>query len=167
VRILRQNDGGLDEGKEAKKQALLVAEKRLCEVTGKIVLAVIGRVVEDREKVKERLMRNRSRLGSNYKEVVAYLEEKKHTKFKGGAKSVKASGAEKIGKGNRKEKSAVMVLEDDDIEDDELDGGQERRDDDDEEVLQERGLVEDREPEQVEGDGTPEIEGDEEVIVGD
>jgi hypothetical protein len=58
-----------------------------------------------------------------------------------------------------------MVLEDDDIEDDEMDRPLERRDEDDEEALQERGLVEDEEPEPepepVEGDGTPEVEGEE------
>jgi cohesin complex subunit SA-1/2 len=160
------DDDAVDGGKEAKKQAVLVAEQRLCDVTGKIVLAVIGRVVEEGQRVKERLARNKLRLGSNYKEVVGYLEEKKPAKAKGGAKSknAPAAGADKTGKGNRKEKNAVMVLEDDDIEDDELDGG---RDEDDEEGLQERGLVEDEEPEQVDGDGTPDVEGEEEDIIGD
>jgi cohesin complex subunit SA-1/2 len=149
-------------GKEAKKQAVLVAEQRLCDVTGKIVLAVIGRVTEAHaEKVKERLMRNKLRLGSNYKEVVGYLEEKKPAgKRKGVAKSKKAAGVEKPPTGKGTEKSAAMVLEDDDIEDDEMDRPLERRDEDDEEALQERGLVEDEEPEPVEGDGMPEVEGE-------
>ena len=156
----------VDGGKEAKKQAVLIAEQRLCDVTGKIVLTVIGRVMEDAGKVKERLMRNKLRLGSNYKEVVGYLDEKKPAaKGKGGAKSKKAAGAEKPSSAKGKEKSAAMVLEDDDIEDDEMDRPLERRDEDDEEALQERGLVEDEEPEPepepVEGDGTPEVEGEE------
>jgi hypothetical protein len=63
-----------------------------------------------------------------------------------------------------KEKSVAMVLEDDDIEDDVMEGEQQRRGEDDEEVLRERGLVEDEEPKQVEGDGTPEVEGEEDII---
>lgn len=166
------DDDEVEGGKEAKKQAVLVAEQRLCDVTGKIVLAVIGRVVEDGERVKERLMRNKLKLGPNYKEVVGYLEEKKTTKGKvGGVKSKKAATegpAEKSAKAGKKAKSTVMVLEDDDIEDDEMDGGQERRDEDDDEVLREKGLVEDEEPEQLEGDnGTPEVEGEEEDVIGD
>jgi cohesin complex subunit SA-1/2 len=162
-----EDDGALEGGKEAKKQAMLLAEQRLCDVTGKIVLAVIGRVVEDGKRVKERLVRNKSRLGLNYKEVVGYLEEKKATKAKGGAvKGKKAAEvrAEKIEKGGRKEKSALMVLEDDDIEDDGTDGEQEKNDEDDEDGLRERGLVEDGEPEQVEDHGTPDVEGEEDVI---
>jgi cohesin complex subunit SA-1/2 len=158
-----EDDHEVEGGKEAKKQAVLVAEQRLCDVSGKIVLAVIGRVTEDVEKVKERLMRNKLRLGSNYKEVVGYLEEKKlAAKSKGGAKSKKAAGAEKPSTGKGKEKSTAMVLEDDDIEDDEMDRPLERRDEDDEEALQERGLVEDEEPqpEPVEGD---EVQGEEDV----
>ena len=157
-------------GKEAKKQAVLLAEQRLCDVTGKIVLAVIGRVMEDGQKVKERLMRNKLKLGSNYKEVVAYLEEKKPTtRAKGGAKGKKAPGTEKASKAKGKEKSAVMVLEDDDIEDDELEGGQERGNEDDDEALQERGLVEDEEPEPepAGGEGTPEVDDGEEDGIGD
>jgi cohesin complex subunit SA-1/2 len=165
------NDGHeVEGGKEAKKQAVLIAEQRLCDVTGKIVLTVIGRVMEDAEKVKERLMRNKLRLGSSYKEVVGYLEEKKlAAKGRGGAKSKKAAGAEKPSSAKGKEKSTAMVLEDDDIEDDEMDGPLERRDEDDEEALQERGLVEDvePEPEPVEGDGTPEVEGEEGNVTGD
>ena len=163
-----EDEEDVERSKEAKKEAVLLAEQRLCDATGKIVLAVIGRVMDDERKVKERLMRNKLRLGSNYKEVVAYLEEKKPTaRSKGGVKGKKAEGVEKPTKPRGKEKSAVMVLEDDDIEDDELDGGNERRDEDDDEALQERGLVEDDEPEPAEGDGTPEVEGDEEDVIGD
>src|SRR5450755_3205410 len=155
-----------------KKQAVLLAEQRLCDVTGKIVLAVIGRVMVDGERVRERLMRNRFRLGPNYKEVVAYLEEKKPVKAKGVGelKDKKAAPAgepaEKKGQG-RKEKSAAMILEDDDIEDDEVEGGPQRSDEDDEEALRERGLVEDEEPTQLKGDAPPEVEGEEEDIIGD
>ena len=159
-------------GKEAKKQAVLLTEQRLCDVTGKIVLAVIGRVMEDGKKVKERLMRNKLKLGSNYKEVVAYLEENKATtRTKGGVKGKKVPGMEKASKAKGSEKSAVMVLEDDDIEDDELEGGQERGDEDDDEALQERGLGEEEEPEPapepVEADGTPEADDGEEDGIGD
>ncbi|KAF8474020.1 hypothetical protein BDZ91DRAFT_779776 [Kalaharituber pfeilii] len=58
---------------EGEDQAtLLTYEQRLCEYTGKIVLAVLGDVV-DREKFVKRVSRNRTRLGANFKEVVAHL----------------------------------------------------------------------------------------------
>ena len=156
--------------KEAKKQAVLLAEQRLCDVTGKIVLAVIGRVVEDGEKIKERLMRNKSRLGSNYKEVVGYLEEKKSAaQSKGVTKNRKSTDAEM--QKDKKEKSAVMTLEDDDIEDDEMNAAREKGNEDDDEALRERGLVEEPEPDPgpdpLEGEGTQEPEGEEEGVIGD
>jgi cohesin complex subunit SA-1/2 len=69
-----------DAVRERQNQALL-QEQKLCELTGKIVLAVIARVLDttgpEEGKIRERLTRNRGRLGANYKEVVGYLEEKK------------------------------------------------------------------------------------------
>ncbi|KAL8916362.1 MAG: hypothetical protein Q9208_008552 [Pyrenodesmia sp. 3 TL-2023] len=67
-------------GKNSQTQKLLV-ERSLCALAGKMVLAVVGRVfapgAEGAEKVRSRLKRNEKRLGANYREVVAYLDEKK------------------------------------------------------------------------------------------
>lgn len=58
---------------EADESAVLVHEQRLCEITGKIVLAVLARAVD--EKVfRKRLARNVGVLGPNYREIVAHLE---------------------------------------------------------------------------------------------
>ena len=70
-----------DEDDTHAQQETLLAEKRLCELTGKMVLAIVARVLDHegpkQGKIKERLQRNKGRLGSNFKEVVAYLDEPK------------------------------------------------------------------------------------------
>ncbi|KAI9785353.1 MAG: hypothetical protein M1839_000371 [Geoglossum umbratile] len=81
-----------DAVRERRNQSLL-QEQKFCELTGKIVLAIIARVLDasgpEEGKMRERLMRNRGRLGANYKEVVGYLEEKRPRSAK------KAAGAKK------------------------------------------------------------------------
>lgn len=63
---------------EHKQRQILLAEKRLCELASKMVLAIIGRVLDhegsSKGRIRKRLEHNRSRLGSNYKEVIAYLD---------------------------------------------------------------------------------------------
>ena len=62
-----------DEDEETVEEStLLTYEQRLCEYAGRIVLAILGDVV-DREKFLKRLARNKLRLGTNFKEVVAHL----------------------------------------------------------------------------------------------
>jgi cohesin complex subunit SA-1/2 len=148
------DDGAADEplghGRDARKAAVLLAEQNLCEFTGKLVLAIIAGVVD--LKHKERLVRNKGKLGSNYKEVLAYLEEPKEKKIKKGGGGRKVGAAEKDSgkakdKGKEKgRKSAPMVLPDDDIEDEEMEGLN-TRDEDGEEDLRERGLEEELEDE--------------------
>ncbi|EEH07609.1 mitotic cohesin complex [Histoplasma capsulatum G186AR] len=57
---------------------VLLAEQKLCQLTGKMVLAIVGGVldVSGRQggKLKQKLLRNKNRLGQNYKEVVAFLD---------------------------------------------------------------------------------------------
>lgn len=57
---------------EADESAVLAHEQRLCEITGKIVLAVLARAV-DEEVFRKRLARNVGILGPNYREIVAHL----------------------------------------------------------------------------------------------
>ncbi|KAI5293603.1 hypothetical protein KEM52_005389 [Ascosphaera acerosa] len=80
----------------ARLRAELAAEQQLCELTAKIVLALIGRVVDTDEgsvaqpettgatvtndaagMLREKITRNRTRLGASYKEVVSYLDPAK------------------------------------------------------------------------------------------
>lgn len=132
------DDGGGEvvQGKSAKKQAALLAEQNLCEVTSKIIFAIVGGAIKDGQ-VKTRLLLNRTKLGKNYTALLAYLDEKKEKK-KAGAAAPK--GADKKGerttaatpakssketapaaakeKEKKKTLSEARVLEEDDIEDD-------------------------------------------------
>jgi len=141
---------------ENTQQETLVAEKQLCELAGKMVLAIVGRVLDHagpkKGKIKERLQRNKMRLGSNFKEVVAYLD------------GPKPKGKKKASK---KKVTKPVVDEDEESEDEPQheEGG--------EEDLRERELVEDRivDPDE-DGDevdarpGADEVE-DEDDVMGD
>ncbi|KAI5840311.1 STAG domain-containing protein [Morchella snyderi] len=65
-------EGGEGDKTEADESAVLLHEQRLCEFTGKLVLAVLAGAV-DEGVFKKRLDRNVARLGPNYREIVAHL----------------------------------------------------------------------------------------------
>ena len=131
-----------------------------------MVLAIVGRVLDHdgpkKGKLRERLQRNKTRLGPNFKEVVAYLDGPK-TKAKKG----RAAGAAK--KGGKKAITSAEVVEESESEDEGVneEGG--------ELDLRERELVEDRivDPdEEIEGEenaraGADEVEDGDEDIMGD
>jgi cohesin complex subunit SA-1/2 len=103
------------DSKSRKKQAALVAEQHLCELTSKIIFAVVGGAVKD-DAVKRRLMLNRTKLGKNYSTLLGYLDEKKpkpKPKPKGKAKA----GFKPAAAAAKPVVSDEMVLEDDDIDD--------------------------------------------------
>lgn len=136
--------GNVPEGKSAKKQAALLAEQNLCELTSKIIFTLVGGAIKDGS-VKKRLLLNRTKLGKNYTALLAYLDGKKDKKTSGAARKGEAGAAKRTketaaAKENEKEKkktlSEAMVLEEDDIEDDD-------DDDDDEEAQHQRDLEED------------------------
>ena len=117
-----EDDDDDDEEKERRSQhrqhELLVAEKRLCEFTGKIVLAILGQVLDSpgskKGTLRRRLLRNKARLGSNFKEVLGYLEEAKPKKSRARARvAVRAAGNSK---GVEKSKAIVTEEEDEDEE---------------------------------------------------
>ncbi|KAF6231851.1 hypothetical protein HO173_009934 [Letharia columbiana] len=115
------------------QQDTLIAEKRLCEIAGKMVLAIVGRILDhegpNKGKIKERLQRNKGKLGSNFKEVLAYLEGPK-------PKGKKRAPAKRGGK------KVVKPVE---IEDEDEESGEERQvEEGGEEDLREKELVEDR-----------------------
>ncbi|KAL4993307.1 STAG domain-containing protein [Aspergillus recurvatus] len=66
-------DQTLREERLAKK---IFAEQRLCELTGKLVLAIIGRVIDSSGQFKKKLLRHKTQLGPNYREVLVYLEDR-------------------------------------------------------------------------------------------
>lgn len=124
--------------------ASVLAEQKLCELTGKIVLAMVGHVIDSRQ-YKQRLLKNRTRLGHNYKEVLAFLD--------GGKQARRGLSTEKeadtgVNKDSDKVKSTERVAE----EDDEEEEPEEEVEEDDEGDLRNRELVEDEEPEPGEDD---------------
>lgn len=64
---------------EEKRAGELIAEKALCELTARYVMAILSRVLDQTPpgKLKKRLLRNATKLGPNYRDTVAHLDEKK------------------------------------------------------------------------------------------
>jgi cohesin complex subunit SA-1/2 len=171
-------DEASDEEDEAvlneRLRSSIFAEQRLCEITGKLVLAIIARVIDasgaKRGALKKRLLRNKTVLGQNYREVLSYLEERKpraaasRSKGKQAAKSAAKSASAAPPTPAKESKSAEHV-------NDEEEEHPETVEEDEDEDLRARGLVEediDREG----GDGD-EDEGlnsapeDEDEVMGD
>ena len=130
-----------DEDEEAaatrQTRAMLLAEQKLCQLTGRIVLGIVGRVLDasglDAGKLKQKLLRNKTRLGPNYKEVLAYLETGKPGA--GGRKKKAAPNFAAAARAAANTKSAERVVDDEEEED--------RVEEDGDEDLRARGLVED------------------------
>lgn len=70
-----------DEQTHHKRTVVLLAEKSICELAGRMVLAILAGVLDSEGKhkgeLKERLLRNKVKLGPSYKDCVAYLEAPK------------------------------------------------------------------------------------------
>lgn len=96
-------DEGAGEGIAAqqKRKVLLMAEKSLCELAGKMVLAIVGRVLNssDSEKLKERLVRNKGKLGPNFSKMLQHLETPKPKR----KVAAKKAGTKGKGKGKKSE----------------------------------------------------------------
>lgn len=143
--------------KQRKQHEVLLAEKRLCELTGKIVLAIVARVFDSsgprKGELSKRLVRNKQKLGSNFKEVLNFLEDPNMVKRKKAitrAKPAKEAAAEKKKKEKAgKKRNALVEEQNDEIEDDEEEG-----EEGDEEDLRRRELLEGLEDEGMgAGDG--------------
>ncbi|MCJ1396812.1 hypothetical protein MMC11_000002 [Xylographa trunciseda] len=154
-----------------RQHELLLAEKRLCEFTGKIVLAILGQVLDasgpSKGALRKRLLRNKIRLGPNFKEVLGYLDEAKPKKPRAKAKvALKAAGNKKAA-----EKSQAIVT--DAEEEDEERNEAEDVVEDEAEDLEGRELQEDFDDERAEGekegsnDAAMPREEDEDDIMGD
>lgn len=132
-----------DEDEELTEQehfaAELKAEKILCELTGKLTLAILAKNIDysgpDAGKLRKRLNRNKTKLGNNYRDVVAYLDEDHLRELRGGKKKPVSKGKGKEAM-KKPALSAELVIEDDD---DDLP----RADDPFEDVEPEEGTVED------------------------
>jgi cohesin complex subunit SA-1/2 len=109
-----EDDEAAEAIRRTRHDQALILEQRFCELAGKIVLAIIAKVVDasgpQKGKIRERLQRNRGRLGQNFKEVVAYLDEPKDKRGK-----KKGVGAVKE---TSKPRSEEVVVEDEDDDED-------------------------------------------------
>ncbi len=104
---------------DSERQAeTLAAEKDLCELAGKLVLAILGQVIDAsgplKGKLRARLQRNRQRLGPNFKDVVSYLDEPKSKAKKGHKSKAQQAAAETK---QRAAKSKELVEEEDEEDD--------------------------------------------------
>jgi cohesin complex subunit SA-1/2 len=160
-------------------RSTILAEQRLCELTGKIVLAIIGRIIDasgsERGQLKQRLVRHKSRLGQNYREVLSFLDERKprvvgprpsRSKGKQAAAGDVQQDRASATKRSKKSKSAERA-DDDDEEDHEPDVEAEEDDEDD---LRARGLVEDEnidEEYEEEDDNPTAPDPNEDEVMGD
>ncbi|PNP48308.1 hypothetical protein TGAMA5MH_00591 [Trichoderma gamsii] len=109
-----------DEGlsKEERLAAELKAEKSLCELTAKYVLVITASLIDPKgnavNKLKRRLQRNETKLGHNFKEVVAYLDEEKMAK-----RNKKAATKAAVAPAEKPQKPALSaeVIHDEDDDD--------------------------------------------------
>jgi cohesin complex subunit SA-1/2 len=153
----------------AKLQNSLLAEQRLCELASKLVLAVLGRMVNVNV-VKQRLERNKTRLGHNFKLVLEHLDAqtKGGKKGKGKPAAAKAGAqqakAKAVAPPQQQQKSAEVVVEEDEEEEEE---------EEDEEDTRAREIQEDDEMADVENEEQHEEEvaadadADAESVIGD
>ncbi|MAD83821.1 MAG: hypothetical protein CL912_12740 [Deltaproteobacteria bacterium] len=146
---------------DSERQAeTLSAEKELCELTGKLVLAILAQVIDasgpHKGKLRSRLQRNRQRLGPNFKDVIAYLDEPKSK-----AKKSHKSKAQQAADAKKAAMSKEIAVEEEDEDDPFADVEPEEGTVED---LRRRELLEEGSEGSVEGNGADEDEDD---IMGD
>ncbi|KAJ2906609.1 STAG domain-containing protein [Zalerion maritima] len=162
---------------EEKTGAQLKAENMLCTLAGRYVLAILAKVLDasgpTSGKLRKRLRRNRTRLGNNYKEVVAFLDEGRARELVDTMKSKKEGPKKKAVKKN--EKSEEMVIDDDDNTPEPENPEAEHADNEEEEPVEEgteedlrrRGLLDEEEleePEEPEKNGEDRMDEDDDIL---
>ncbi|RBR11520.1 uncharacterized protein FIESC28_08982 [Fusarium coffeatum] len=124
---------------EERLAAELKAEKALCDLTGKYVLVITARLVDNKGthagKLRRRLLRNQNKLGHNFKEVVTYLDEEKLAER---TRKKVANTHSTTSKSQKPQLSEALVIEDDDIFDNTPPPEEGSRED-----LRQKGLLED------------------------
>lgn len=145
------NEDNDDAADNERLRSTILSEQRLCELTGKIVLAIIGRVLDasgpKQGQLRKKLGQHKSRLGPNYREVLSYLDERKPRNARS-AKNKKAAAGNKTDNGDdaaaskkrENEHKSAERIEDDDEDHNEEEHNQVEEDED--EDLRARGLVE-------------------------
>lgn len=158
-----------------KRAAELRAEKTLCELAAKYVLAILTRVVDQTGphagKLKKRLLRNATKLGKNFQETVAYLDEKKMRETeaakarRAAANAARAKSKTPAPNANKQApKSAEIVVADDDSDEEE-----EQPEEGTEEDLRRKELLDDpiEDPESDAEEPAGNNAADDESVLGD
>lgn len=156
---------------DERKGRELKAERALCELASKYVMAILAKTLDvggpAPGKLRRRMKRNANKLGNNFKEVVAYLDEDKLAERVagggGGGKKKKSKSGKKPAASSAAQKKAVseeIVVEDDSDEEDEnpFEEGTE-------EDLRRRELLDEELEEQA--DTPPRNGDDEDSVLGD
>ncbi|KXJ93068.1 hypothetical protein Micbo1qcDRAFT_146110 [Microdochium bolleyi] len=113
-----------DEDEELTEQervaAELKAEKILCELAGKLVMAVLARVIDNSGPnagmLRKRMTRNKTKLGPTFKEVISYLDEDHLRELRSNKKKTKAVKPKEASK-KPAALSTELVIDDDDDDD--------------------------------------------------
>ena len=157
-----------DEDEEAtaseRQSETLKAEHQLCELTGKLVFAIIAQVLDAsgpvKGKLRSRIQRNRQRLGPSFKDVVAYLDDpKSKSKKSQNSRLQQATNAPKAGV-----RSAEVVEEEE--EEDDVFADQEPEEGTVED-LRRRELLDEEPPASVDEDGEAAGEEEDDHMLGD
>ncbi|KAK1754708.1 UreD urease accessory protein-domain-containing protein [Echria macrotheca] len=168
----------------------LKAERALCELAAKYVMAIVARMVDcsgpQAGKLKRRMVRNQAKLGNNLREALSYLDEgrlRATNKGKGtaggGGKRVPSGGGPKDAKGKGKQQqpakkvlSEEIVVDGDSDDDDEGHGHGDEPEEGTVEDLRRRGLLDEEDEEEEHGggggnDNPDRMDEDEESVLGD
>ncbi|KAL2838291.1 hypothetical protein BJY01DRAFT_35194 [Aspergillus pseudoustus] len=141
----------------------IIAEQRLCELTGKIVLAIIGRILDsgsDSGQLKKKLLKHRTQLGPNYREVLVFLEDRapKRAASRPAPSKGKQSDAQGANKGSGKRQEQTKSAER---------AGEEEDEHISDEELEEDPIDIDKDNDEDEENQTAAPEPDEDEIMGD
>lgn len=172
------DDEDEDEGlsREQRYMSEIKDEHALCDLAGTYVRAIVCKVADQSGphagRLRKRLLRNQNKLGKNYQEVVAYLDNRKRAELLYGktGKGSKASAKKPTAaSSNKPAVSEEIVVDDDDEQENvfaEADPEEGSRED-----LRRRELLEDDEPQEDIEDSEelepPQEAADEESVLGD
>ncbi|KAL4893460.1 hypothetical protein BDV59DRAFT_26022 [Aspergillus ambiguus] len=155
-------------------RSAVVAEQRLCELTGKIVLAIIARIIDasgpQSGQLKKKLSKHKSHLGRNYQEVIAIMAEPKPKRVRSGQSKGKQPAAKDPSSPTKRPENSKSAERVDDVDDADEPEEHSHIEEDGEDDLRARGLVEnddmDRENEDDVDDLAPPV-SDEDEVMGD
>ncbi|KAL2196367.1 hypothetical protein P885DRAFT_78094 [Corynascus similis CBS 632.67] len=174
----------------------LKLERALCELAGKLVLAILAQMVDHHGsqagRLRRRMVRNQTKLGPNLRETLAFLDEgklreraaaaavaggRKKDKGKAKAKAPSTAAAGSGGKGGSSGASSkkvarseeIVVAEDDESDVSEIEEAEPEPEEGSKEDLRRRELLDDpiEEDEQEEGDGDGDKMDEDESVLGD